>query len=69
MSETRLIKVGVYCLRGGGHFDTYDQDEGGICGTKGPDVFVAYDSEDFPLDAYPDWLRDLIVGASDVDSR
>jgi hypothetical protein len=64
MSGVVMVKVGVYCLRGGGHFDTYDEEEGGMCGMKGPDVFVAYDPDEFPLDAYPDWLQELILSSS-----
>lgn len=55
---TVLVKAGVYCLRGGGHWDTYDQDEGGMCGSKGPDVFIDVDIEDYGY--YPPWLQHLV---------
>lgn len=53
-----LVKVGVYCLRGNGHWDTYDDPEGGACGMKGPDAFLDVDIEDYA--DFPEWLQRLI---------
>jgi hypothetical protein len=53
-----LVKVGVYCLRGGGHWACYDDDEASACGTKGPDVFIDWDEDDYGY--YPEWLQRTI---------
>jgi hypothetical protein len=53
-----LVKVGVYCLRGNGHWACYDDEEAAMCGTKGPDVYIDVDHED--LDMYPEWLQRVI---------
>lgn len=53
-----LIKVGVYCLRGGGHWACYDDDDAMACGSKGPDVFIDIDLAD--IDMYPEWLRQVV---------
>lgn len=50
-----LVKVGVYCLRGGGHWACYDEQDASACGTKGPDVFIDVDREDYAM--YPEWLQ------------
>lgn len=60
-----LVKVGVYCLRGGCHWATYDQDEASACGTKGPDVFIDLDREDYHL--YPEWLQTLMDEATNPE--
>lgn len=54
-----LVKVGVYCLRGvNGHWACYDDDDAMACGTKGPDVFIDIDEEDYAM--YPVWLQKVI---------
>ena len=53
-----LVKVGVYCLRGNGHWACYDDPEAAMCGTKGPDVYIDVDFEDYGY--YPEWLREAI---------
>lgn len=57
-SKPHLIKVGVYCLRGGGHWACYDEEDAAACGTKGPDVFIDVDMEDYSM--YPEWLQRCI---------
>lgn len=56
-----LAKVGVYCLRGGGHWACYDDPEAAMCGTKGPDVYIDVDEEDIHL--YPEWLQEVAIEA------
>lgn len=54
-----LVKVGVYCLRGDGHWACYDEEDAAACGTKGPDVFIDCDLED--IEMYPLWLREVFL--------
>jgi len=70
--DERLVKVGVYCLRGGGHWACYDEEDAAACGTKGPDVFLAVCMEDYAM--YPEWLQRVVsdqwaFAASNQDSR
>ena len=53
-----LVKVGVYCLRGGGHWACYDDLDANTCGTKGPDVYIDLDREDYQM--YPGWLQRIM---------
>ena len=59
-TTTRMVKVGVYCLRGGGHWACYDEEDASACGTKGPDVYIEIDLLDYQF--YPEWLQEIIVG-------
>jgi hypothetical protein len=52
------VKVGVYCLRGNGHWACYDEADSAACGTKGPDVYIDVDLEDYAM--YPEWLQRVI---------
>lgn len=54
-----LVKVGVYCLRGQGHWACADEEDWMACGSKGPDVLIDVDIEDF--DMYPPWLQERIL--------
>lgn len=56
--STLLVKVGVYCLRGNGHWACYDEEGAAACGTKGPNVYIEVDLEDYAM--YPEWLQKTI---------
>ena len=63
-----LVKVGVYCLRGGnGHWACYDDPDAAMCGTKGPDVYIDVDTDDMHM--YPPWLQSVAREFVDGDQE
>lgn len=50
------VKIGGFCIKGGGHLWTYDPDTDGADGCSGWDVIVEIDPEDVHL--FPDWVQE-----------
>lgn len=55
MSELRL-RIGGFCIKGGGHSYTYGEGDGAD-GCDGWPMFIEVDAEDLHL--FPDWIQDI----------